>query len=404
MEYIRVCSKIESVKDFVGNKFLVRKTHDFIKHGKNVIIFGPTGCGKSTLCRLFKNEFEHHAVYELNKDTFTTTKEVITNLKWFIKNKSILSFFGSSSSQKKQQRAIFIDDYDILINSDKILSGLLITEIVPLLKEYNVQLIITCLTDFHLKKKFQESLKDIEIIKLTYPQPKESYVYLLHILEGMIDGKEEKLLHLINQFKGSIRDTLMHLDTPQTDEELLSSNYRDLSSFEIIKKIFLQHSITPNDISNLMQNDISNISFLLFENIPDELCANRNNKEAIQIYLSILKYLAYSAEIETFAYNNTDWNLFDVSTFMRIDIFRHILNEHPRITHNSHESLRFTQVLSKLSHKNIFAKKINTIRKRSLLSLESVLTLVDVYANENISVKKNTEDSNIITTYKKYFL
>ena len=404
MEYIRICSTIDNIKDFVGNKFLVRKTNDFINQGKNVIIFGPTGCGKSTLCRIYKKNFEDHGIYELNKDTFTTTKEVITNLKWFIKNKSILTFFRCKSSPAKiQRRAIFIDDYDILINADKMLSGLLQSEIIPLLREYNVQLIITCLTDFQLKKKFQETLKDIEIVKLTYPQPKEAYIYLLQRLEGAIEGKEEKLLRLIQQYKGCIRDALMHLDAPQTEHELLSSNYRDLSSFEIIKKLFLQSVITSQDMVHLMQNDVSNISFLLFENIPDELCLNRNHKDVIQIYLSILKHLTLTAEIETFAYNNTEWSLFDMSTHMRLDIFRAILNQHSRSSEHD-ISLRFTQVLSKLSHKNIFAKKLSNIRKRSMLSSDAILALIDECASEDLPIKKNTDESNILTTYKKYFL
>ena len=39
-----------------------------------------------------------------------------------------------------------------------------------------------------------------------------------------------------------------------------------------------------------------------------------------------------------------------------------------------------------------------------MLSLDAVLSLVDDYASNDLTVKKNTDESNIITTYKKYFL
>ncbi len=402
MDYIKACSnQLVSLDNFAGNRFLIRKIHEFVKNGKNIVIFGPTGCGKTTICHLLKKDYEDYGVYEVNKDTFTTSKEVINNLKWFINNKPIMSFFG----KQKYQKIIFIDDYDILVNADKLIGSLIVSEIVPLLSRSKVQMVLTCLTDFQLKKKLQDSLKDSEIVKLTYPSIKDAYAYLMHTLDGMIDGKEEKLLKLLHTYKGCIRDALLHLDTPETEQDLLNYNYRDLSSFEIIKKIFLQTTITPSDVYTLINLDGANIAYMLFENIPEELCKRGTN--AIELYLTILHQFVQSAEIETTACYSMDWTLFEISSLLRLDMFRNILNENKRTTSADvkDDSLRFIQVLSKLSHKNIFAKKLSHIKKRSLLSTDTVLYLVDTCAKNgnNDSIKKNTEESNMITTYKKYF-
>jgi len=402
MNYIRQCSNISSFDDFAGNRYLVRKACEHVKSGKHLILFGPTGCGKTTLCRLFKKEYEDHSVYEVNKDTYTSSKDVINNLKWFIKNKPIMMFF----EKKKSRKVIFIDDYDILVNADKLLGSMISTEIIPLLTEHGIQMIITCLTDFQLKKKFQETLKEVEIIKLTYPAVKDAYVYLLQHLEGLIDGKEEQLLQLLQTYKGNIRDTLMHLDTPRNTDELLNFNYRDLSPFEIVKKVFLQPSITSSDVATLTNLDGSNIAYLLFENIPEELV--KRGTDPVNLYTSLVSQFIYSAEIETFACCSTDWNLLEISSLLRLDTFRHLLNENPRTSacpSTQEGTLRFTQVLSKLSHKNIYAKKMAHIKHRSMLSTDTVLFLIDAYAKTNNSdpLKKNTEESNMITTYKKYF-
>jgi energy-coupling factor transporter ATP-binding protein EcfA2 len=401
MDLLTLCS-VSNIKDFAGNRFLVRKLFENVQNGTSVIIFGPTGCGKTTLCRIFKTQIDFQSVFEVTRDNFTSCKDLVSHIKTFVDNKSIASYF----SKGKCKRVIIIDDYDVLLNTDKTLQSIFVNDIIPMLQRKNVQLIMTCITDFQTKKKLQESVKSIECVKLTHPSPKEAYAFLVNMLDERIEGKEERLLQMVNKYKGAIREALLHLDSSE-DGEYIGVNFRDLNTFEIVRKMFNSQRITHDDIMYIYRSDASNIMYLLYENLPDELC-HRDAKKAQANYLKMLNYFVSTAEMETYAYNATEWKIFEWTCYLRLQYIKNALNEcAPVKGEQQQHQLRYTQLLSKISHKNILAKKIENIQKRNQLPLDDIFQLVDRVVKDDAladSIKKTTDDSTVVSTYKKYFL
>lgn len=397
MELLKQCIP-DNIQKFVGNRFLVRKIYENVSKGMHVVIFGPTGCGKTTLCRIFQSSIGYKSVFEVNKDTYSSAKELVNNLKNFMTSKTIECFFNSNRNNK---RAIFIDDYDILINTDKTLTSLLNSEIFPLLEKYKIQLVVTAITDHNIKKKFQETLKNIEYMKLSYPLPKEGFVYLINELGDKIDGKEERLLELLTKYKGCIRDAMLHLEEPD-DTAVLGLSFKDMNQFETIKAIFTKSNITKEDIMYILHNDVSNIAYLLYENIPEEICYNRIMDNPTTIYNEVLNAFSATAEIETYAFNTTEWKLYDMANLIRMGIIQRILNTYHSKPAASRKdgALRFTQLLSKMSHKNILCKKIDTIRDKTLLNYEQIFKSIETSKE---TFKKNSEEANVHATYMKYF-
>ena len=392
----------QSIGAFAGNRFLVRKIFENASKGIHLVIFGPPGCGKTTLCRIFQTSIQYQSYFEVNKDSFSTVKELIVGIKNFITNRSIESYFARQTSSNK--RAIFIDDYDILVNTDKNLPSSLAKDIFPLLETHKVQLIITCLTDHNIKKKMQEALKTVEIMKLTYPQPKEAFAYLLATFGDKLDGREERILELLVKYKGCIRDALLHLDVPD-DTEAVMTHFKDMSHFDVVKALFLKTPITIEDMKYVLLNDVSNIVYLLYENLPEEIIHNRTCTvdRGLDEYLKILNFFAETGEIETFGFNTSDWKLYDSANMMRMELIRRVFNEFPSkpTTQRKDKQLRFTQLLSKMSHRNIFYRRIENIRARTDLSYEQVIAALEQTADN--AFKKNTDESNVLITYKKYF-
>lgn len=396
MELLKACYPA-TIQQFAGNRFLVRKIYEIASKGLHLVIFGPTGCGKTTLCRIFQTNIGYQSFFEVNKDTFTSTKELIANLKTFLTSKTIESFFNKSRTQR---RAVFIDDYDILTNTDKLLPSQLMSEIFPLLDPYKTQLIITCITDHAVKKKLQDVLKSIESIKLSYPSPKEAFVHLLNELGDKIEGKEERLLELLTKYKGCIRDAMMHLDTPD-DVEAIGLHFKDMNQFELVKALYTKPHITQKDIKFIMHNDIANVSYLMLENFPEELYFNRVSGDACQMYLRTLETFSTTAELETYAFNNAEWGLYDSANMIRLAAMADILNTNPSkpVTSRKDAQMRFTQLLSKMSHKNIFCKRLDNIKDKLQQNYVGAIKHIE----ETKGLKKNTDESNVQVTYMKYF-
>lgn len=402
MDLLHLC-QVHDIKEFVGNRFIVRKLYDAVNNGKNVVILGPTGCGKTTLCDVFRNKVAFKSHFDVSKDTVTSNqKDTIINIKSYILNKTIDSFFNT----RNNKRAIFIDDFDIITNTDKTLYNGLLTEVIPLALQHKVQLIITCVTDFQFKKKIQEVIKDIEVVKLSYPNPKETYSYLINVLDSHVEGKEERLLELVNKYKGNIRDVLLHLNSVD-DNETHDVEWKDLSSFDIVKKLFHKTRITDADVNYICKNDALTILYLIFENIPEYLVSRIdkvNSTNISNIYLRIIQCFTCTAELETYAYSSTDWKLFEISCNIRLRLIQNVLNElTPSQIVSKDDTLRFAQLLSKMSHSNIFGKKMKNIHNRSMVCMDAIYHLLDKVARDENLLKKKTDDFIIASTYAKYF-
>ncbi len=369
--------QIDNLNDFVGNKFTVKKVKENIDKGLNVILFGPIGSGKTTLCQLIIKKL-NRPILELNKET----KDIIHSIKTFLGYRTIDTFIDNN--YKNNDKIIFIEDVDTCITTDKSLLTNLIMDVLP----RKVQLLITCGMD--IKKKVQDVFKDrFEFATLTYPSERD----IIHFFSKKVDTDilEKKIEHvkkLITNYKGCIRDILMHVNFEVMDEK---SQLKDMNTFDIIKYMFSTSMISQKDIIYIYQNDSCNIIHTILENIPDELCGHRCCDASE--YIKLLDMFIETSKIETHAFCNTEWKLFDLVALCRLNNIKDILNSHHHESTSTTHILRHSQMLSKLSHHNIFNKKMQALKQHYMVDDYILLT----------SLQESKDETYITTTYKKYF-
>ena len=403
MEDILIKYKPKNLQEVVGNKIQIKRIKDIlnnINYDKKIIgIVGPSACGKSIICDLIFKELDFN-VLDISKKEQINSKELTQLITNFVNNRTIDSFF------KTIKKIIFIDNIDILLSIDKgIISS--ITNCLEILKKNNIFIVLTC--NINDEKKILDFKKEIEIIKVSYPSIKDTFVYILEIFEKEkyeIEG--DKVLELVNQYRGNIREIILSLkDSNETHDEVVKQNmFKDMNNFEIVKKLTGGNKYSIDDISSVLNDDTSMISFLLYENIADELYTNRDfkntsilyNKTFIKSYLSINDVYIQSCIIEDNMYKSRDWSNYNLMNIMRIMTILNILNNVEKKKTYKDIKYRFSQLLSKLSHKNIMNKKIRGINSNRF-QIEELICIADKFDSSKVSV----DEHNFINTYDKYF-
>lgn len=376
-----------NLKDFLGNRVVVNNILKLLQeplHDKKIILITSSdGGGKTLLIDLLFKEVDYNILL-IKKECLKLLEVILT----FINNKNILSYLNN------KPKCVIIENIDILIESDKNIIKLL-EDLYPHLEKKNILLIITC--RLNEDRKVLDMKNKIEPFKLSYPPIKDVFSYLMKF--ELID--DDKLLHLVTKYKGSIRDIIMNLHTNDLEVEE-NNRFKDLNSFEIISKIYKNnHSI--NELLNI-KDDISIISYLLYENIPDELNNNFNMKNNIvQNYQKINSLYNTACYIEKYMYSHMDWFLFDFINIIKLYGVTLILKELSLKKTIKNEPYRFSQIISKISHKNIMNMKMKKSEKNNNIDSMEIFLLVDKIPTELKIKKKFKEEINIINTYQKYF-
>jgi hypothetical protein len=399
------------VKNVIGNKIQIKKIIEQLKKvsldtNEYIIgILGPNGCGKTLISNLIFKELNFN-ILNISKENYTS-KEITVLIKNFCINKTIESYLNP------QRKIIFIDNIDIILSIDKHIISTLIS-CLDIIKKDKILMILTCKNSE--EKKLNEFKKDINIIKINYPSIKDTFVYLSNILieKEKYDITEDKILELVNQYRGSIRDVILNFkDSNETNIEVRNKNiFKDMNIFEIVKKLACGEKYNINDIELILKNDASNISFILYENIIDEIYINRNYKKAnkifIQSYININDSFINSCLIEDVMYSSSDWSLYYLMNLIRIMSVIIEINGIDKKIGFKDLKYRYSQLLSKISHKNIMNKKIQNINSNQF-KVEELLNLSDnIIRKKNMKLRLkekilNSDELNFINTYEKYF-
>ena len=381
----------QSFKQFVGNKAQIKRFIEAITLSKEPIaITGPTGSGKTTLVRLLLAHLGYQSFLEITKDA--TVKDIVSSIKTYATSKSIATYFTT----KKTKSLVFIDDFDILTAMDKNISTS-IKDMLPFLAQYNCKLVLTSIGGYQNEKKLTDLSKGIELIHLVYPTPKEAFVHLINYVEG----REERLLELLNRYRGNIRDAVLHLDTP--DDDHVTITFKDMGVFDIVRKKFNNKNLSTQDVSYILRDDPSNVAYTLYENLPEELSHRATSSSLLQEYLWFVRKFGDLSEIDTYAYSSMNWKLLDIANSLRLENCRVKLNNMPIKPSKPTFGVPFraTQLLSKLSHKNIYNKRLQLIYERSHLTMDEIRALIN-NAKESIN-SHNLDDAHCLTIYRKYF-
>lgn len=378
------------INDVVGNKLQIKSLKEILnndKHDKKIILIkGPNGCGKTTIVKLLIKElnYEYYDVPLLNK-------EILVQIKNFIEHRTIDSFF------QKKKKLIFIDNIE--------LSNTILDDINSFAIKYNIFILVLCKNNED--KKILELKNKVEIIKINYPTVKDAFAYLSMKLSNIDpDINDDKLLLSVKKYNGNIRDIILNLYLTDNEYQMFHA-FKDLNQFEMVKKlIYKRHSI--DEIINL-KDDITTVSFLLYENIPDELYTNFEVKktELMDIYAKLNTLFTTALIFEENMYKTVDWSLFELVCILRIYGCNVLVNSLSIKNKNKDLPYRFSQIISKLSHKNIMKKKIKNITAQNYQFNIIETTLISDYISRNETKldKKiyNLDECNFINTYQKYF-
>lgn len=408
-----------SINEFCGNRLLIKNLKTALSRScvdKNMfVILGPDGSGKTILSNILFAEIDVQ-VLEISKLNLNND-EMKNTLHNFANNKTIESFIC------KKSKLIFLDDVDILLNSDKtILSKLLAVN--KAVKSKGIKIVFTC--NVNEEKKILDHTKDMEIFRLSYPPVKDSFAYLSFQLDNIeYDYSQEMLLLLCQKFKGNIREVVLNLgntkyNVTQTSAERM---FKDMNTFDITKCI-LSGKYTLSDLRHFTQSDTGMVPYVMYENLPDEIHINYklNNKTSlVEMYSKVNDVFIAASKMEDTAFKQLEWGLIQYANILKIGIIIYVLLNIQRKQVQKDITYRFSQVMSKMSHKNMVAKKIKAISSNTNFSKTSIITATDMktqkaVVNESLSTLSNTkllgmmtiknvdqECTSISNTYEKYF-
>jgi len=433
MELLHVVTP-KSVDKFVGNKLAIRNIREFLEKkdgAKNMLcVMGPDGCGKSTLVNLILTQMKYQ-VLEVGKDTLNG-QDIKHALASFANNNTIDYYIS------KRQKIVLVEDLDILCNVDKLLLSKLLS-CQRLLRDKGIKMIMT--TNIGDEKRCNDHAKDMDIVKLYHPVAKESYVHIMLAFDANdITYEAEALLKTVTKSKGSIRQSIMSLDSTEGELQTMSDEtaFKDMNNFEICKRI-LESRYSKKELDYLTYSDPGIIPFMLYENFPDELDTNykfqrgKGNPTLIDTYLSMNNAFVTSSLFEEKSFSALDWSYLVYGNVLKIDTIHCLLQTVPKKASQKEVRYRFSQLLSKISHKNILAKKIRSISANVNVSNAAVLNATDFSAQTSMKgamvekpakatkatkttkatkAKKNAktlsltaqEETSVLNTYEKYFV
>lgn len=380
----------KTLSDFIGNKQVVSKILHAISSKHIILLLGPPGSGKTTLVKLI--------IKENNYNVLSLCRSNIHHIDSFIKNETIESFFD------KRKKCVFIDDIDALL-SDKITMTTLLSMCKTIQSE-NIYLIMTC--NINEEKKCTELKKICDVFKIQYPCCKDSFIYIMNIFEKEnVQYDTEYLLKLCSKYNGCLREIIEQFFCGNDTTNMVSL-FKNRNNFECITKLLQENNITKYDERYLIDDDAILKSFLLFENIPDEIHYNRYPKNMINalcVYKDIIDKYIHITFLEKYMYVNHDWFLWEIIYILCFNNVVSILKQHPREKDNNKHQLRLSQILSKTSHKQILNKRLKNAYD-GLTQENKLIMANDAVHNKTERERKkslNMDECNFINTYSKYF-
>lgn len=352
---------------------------------KPVLLLGPPGSGKTLVSELLCKQANMN-ILDVNKDN-------LSHIDTFLKNNTIECFFD------KRKKAIIIDNIDTLLQNDKITINYLVSLTV---NKGRVFIIFTC--NSNEEKKMKDLKKHVEVIRLAFPSIDESVAYISSILPRNISVDNNVIREVTSKYEGNIRESIQQLIHGTLYDKV--SKFRNKSNMEIVK-IALSTGIQDSEIRYLIENEPNVVSCMLFENLPEEIHNNRvtgNLNTTLETYNIIVKNFSDSTILEDYMFKNHDWIFWEYIYRIRFSSLGKCLSL-PKCTTCKDFELRPSQLLSKISHKQIMNKKIQNLANG--LSIENKLLLADV-CNRRINEKDrkqilSQDENNYISTYNKYF-
>ena len=288
------------------------------------------------------------------------TKDTFSQMYAFIKSTTIESFFD------KRSKCILLDNIDVLLQNDKVT----INTLLDIVKKCHdkVMVIFTC--NSNDEKKIIDIKKNIETVRISYPSPKDAFVYIMNIFSSSdIDFDPTELLSICTKYNGSIREIIEQYVNNCKNEHV--SLFKNCNIFEKVQHI-LKSKISNDDIIYLLDDEVN---------------------------------ITTCMKLEEYMFKNYSWALWDIvygSRLYSINNSLHSINRNA----NKEYQLRMSQALSKTSHRQILHKKMESVY--SGVSNINKLMIANIYTSINKEYEKKEKQTSeflvMINTYRKYFI
>ena len=298
----------------------------------SLFLYGPPGIGKTTLARVAL-EAAGYRVVEWNASQHRHKAAVEESLIPLLNSRNVADFFSPTGPRNL---GVVLDEIDGMSVGDK--GGL--TELVRILKEYNGNNAIICISNEWMEKKFQQFLKICQTFPLTAPTlldvqrliesqfsdserpPTDDIKKLSADLLEIHGGDLRKILQSVKEIKkdmihGRIKavDVRSTIEVGLADAHALGSNR--IRRAETIKSAvgqLLRGSLDMTAEVPLNNNDLNLAGLHLHETLPSWIKKYvGNSARGYEIYRSAFQTILASDRLDYYTFFFQHWTLFPIT-------------------------------------------------------------------------------------------
>jgi hypothetical protein len=336
-------------------------------------LYGPPGIGKTTLARVAL-ETAGYRVVEWNASQHRHKAAVEESLIPLLNSRNVADYFRPEGPRNL---GVILDEIDGMSVGDK--GGL--TELVRILKEYNGDNAIICISNEWMEKKFQQFMKicrthavhaptvgDVEHLLTTQfsdaerPAPRALHRLATDLL-SVHSGDLRKILQSAREIKadmvgGKIRveDVRSTIEVGLADAHALGSNrVRRAETIKTAVGQLLRGSLNMTAEVPLNNNDLNLAGLHLHETLPSWIRKYMgNNEQGYDMYKSCFQTILASDRLDYYTFFFQHWTLFPITYQAKLQsvnqkLFSPLGVEEEKSIEWSDEKMEYTAVLSKQS-------------------------------------------------------
>jgi hypothetical protein len=334
----------------------------------SLFLYGPPGIGKTTLARAAL-ESAGYRVVEWNASQHRHKAAVEESLIPLLNSRNVADFFRPEGPRNL---GVILDEIDGMSVGDK--GGL--SELVRILKEYNGENAIVCISNEWMEKKFHPFLKICQTFPVTAPTAAD----VLSLIRAQFqdgkypDGLERLANDLLSIHSGDLRKILQSVreikkdmisgtlnveqvkDTIEVglaDAHALGSNR--IRRSETIKSAvgqLLRGGLDMTAEVPLNNNDLNLAGLHLHETLPTWIKRYvGNNPKGYELYKSTFQTILSSDRLDYYTFFFQHWTLFPITYQAKLQSVNHKLFSSSTVDASSwkDENMEYTAVLSKQS-------------------------------------------------------